>query len=291
MHGPSNPNPKLKESELSIYAIEALARLSETIGAVEAAYQDYQFNAVAQQLYDFVWGDFCDWFVEAGKTDVFGEDTARKESTLATMDYILSAIIRLLHPFMPHLTEELWSLMGFGTGKNEFLDFAPLPQAMALDESIQVQARIRAGAIYETVEAGRNLRAEARVPSNQKAKFALRSNESWAKGESATIARLLNAESLEVEANFQTPSRSSVAATKLGELFLIAGETDRAIERERLDKEIAKLEAELKATEAKLANASFIERAPKQVGEEHQRRRADFSARLAQLRKARASLD
>src|SRR5438876_2525942 len=183
MHGPSNPNPKLKESELSIYAIEALARLSETIDAVEAAYQDYQFNAVAQQLYDFVWGDFCAWFVEAGKTDIFGEDTARKESTLATMDYILSAIIRLLHPFMPHLTEELWSLMGFGTGKNEFLDFAPLPQALALDESIQVQARIRAGAIYEAVEAGRNLRAEARVPSYQKAKFALRSNESWAKEE------------------------------------------------------------------------------------------------------------
>src|SRR5437763_5897227 len=291
MHGPSNPNPELKEDELSIYAIEALARLRETIGAVEAAYRDYQFNAVAQQLYNFVWGDFCDWFVEAGKTDIFGEDKSRKESTLATMDYILSAIIRLLHPFMPHLTEELWSLMGFAKGETEFLDFAPLPQAMALDESIQAKAQIRAGAIYETVEAGRNLRAEARVPSNQKTKFALRSNESWAKGESATIARTLNAESLEVEANFQTPSRSSVAATKLGELFLIAGETDRAIERERLDKEIAKLEAELKATEAKLANASFIERAPKQVVEEYQRRRADFSARLAQLRKARASLD
>src|SRR6266581_1312949 len=291
MHGPSNPNPELKENELSIYAIEVLVRLGETIGAVEAAYRDYQFNAVAQQLYNFVWGDFCDWFVEAGKTDIFGEDKARKQSTLATMDYILSAIIRLLHPFMPHLTEELWLLMGFAKAENEFLDFAPLPQAMALDEAIRAKARIRVEAIYETVEAGRNLRAEARVPSNQKAKFALRSNELWAKGESATIARLLNAESLEVEANFQTPSRSSVAATKLGELFLIAGETDRAIERERLDKEIAKLEAELKATEAKLANASFIERAPKQVVEEHQRRGADFSARLAQLRKARASLD
>jgi valyl-tRNA synthetase len=291
MHGPSNPNPELKESELSIYATEALARLSETIGAVEAAYRHYQFNAVAQQLYNFVWGDFCDWFVEAGKTDIFGEDQARKQSTLATMDYILSAIIRLLHPFMPHLTEELWSLMEFAKAENEFLDFARLPQAMALDEAIQGKARIRVGAIYETVEAGRNLRAEARVPSNQKAKFALRSDESWEKEEGATITRLLNAESLKIDANFQPPSGSSVAATKLGELFLIAGEMNRAAERERLDKEIAKLEAELRATEAKLANTSFIERAPKEVVEEHQRRRHDFNLRLAQLWKARASLD
>jgi valyl-tRNA synthetase len=291
MHGPSTPNPELKESELSIYAIEALARLSETIGAVEAAYRDYQFNAVAQHLYNFVWGDFCDWFVEAGKTDIFGEDKARKQSTLATMDYILSAIIRLLHPFMPHLTEELWSLMGFAEGENEFLDFAPLPQAMALDESNQAKARIRAGAIYETVEAGRNLRAEARIASNQKAKFALRSNESWARKEDATIARLLNAESVEIDANFQPPARSSVTATRLGELFLIAGETDRAAERDRLDKEIAKLERESKATDAKLANPSFVERAPKEVVEEHRRRRGDFNGRLAQLRKARESLD
>ena len=291
MHGPSNPNPELKENELSIYAIQVLSRLGETIDAIEAAYSEYQFNTVAQQLYNFVWGDFCDWFVEAAKTDIFGENAARKQSTLATMDFVLSAVIRLLHPFMPHLTEELWSLMGFASGENDFLDFAPLPSVSSLSESLRTKARGQVLAIYETVEAGRNLRAEARVPSNQKATFALRSNESWAKEESATMARLLNAESLQIDAKLNAPGRSLVAATKLGELFLIVGETDRTAERERLDKEIAKLEMELKATAAKLANQSFVERAPKEVVEEHRRRRDDFNARLRKLQQARESLD
>src|SRR5205814_10479531 len=124
---------ELREGELSIYAIEVLSRRSETIGAVEAAYREYQFNVVAQRLYDFVWGDFCDWFVEAAKTDIFGENAARKQSTLATMDFLLSAIVRSLHPFMPHLTEELWSLMGFAGAQNDFLDFTPLPEILAVD--------------------------------------------------------------------------------------------------------------------------------------------------------------
>src|SRR5213079_3446091 len=102
---------------LSIYAVEVLARLNETIDAVEAAYRDYQFNTVVQRLYDFVWSDYCDWFVEAAKTDIFGDDQLRKKAALATMDYVTSAVLRLLHPFMPHITEELWTIMGFAKNK------------------------------------------------------------------------------------------------------------------------------------------------------------------------------
>src|SRR5947199_3394586 len=114
MHGPSDAAPTIDNRQLSTYAIEVLARLNETIDAIDAGYRDYQFNAVAQRLYDFFWGDYCDWFVEAAKTEIFGKDAARKKSTLAVMDIVLSTFLRLVHPFMPHITEELWSVLGFG---------------------------------------------------------------------------------------------------------------------------------------------------------------------------------
>jgi len=283
--------PYASSGEVALIDAWLYSRLAATIETINDAYTSYRFHEAAHAVYQFFWGDFCDWFVEAAKTDIFGENAARKQSTLATMDFVLSAVVRLLHPFMPHLTDELWSLMGFASGENHFLDFASIPETISLAESLRAAARTRVGAIYQAVEAGRNLRAEARVPSNQKAKFILRPNNSWAKEEMATLARLLNAESLQVDPNVSVPGRSSVAATKLGELFLIAEETDQAAERERLDKEIAKLEADLKATKAKLGNQSFVERAPKDVVEEHRRRRDDFNARLMQLRKARESLD
>src|SRR5438270_1277709 len=116
------------------------------------------------------------------------------------MDYVLSAIVRLLHPFMPHITEELWSLLGFGAGS---IQFATLPEKFALKD-VDLKKRKLIAAIYETVQAGRNLRAQARIPSNQKAKFALRSKLSGLENERETIARLLNASELIVDAKFQS---------------------------------------------------------------------------------------
>ncbi len=121
MHGPSDAAPKIDAEALSIFAVEVLARLNETIDAIESAYREYHFNMVAQHLYNFVWSDYCDWFVEAAKTDIFSADEAKKTSTLAVMDVVLSATLRLLHPFMPHLTEEIWSLLGFGKGSIQFV--------------------------------------------------------------------------------------------------------------------------------------------------------------------------
>jgi valyl-tRNA synthetase len=312
MHGPPQIAPgkldRLNRSsfgELSIYAIEVLARLNETIDAIEKAYRDYEFNTVAQRLYDFIWSDYCDWFVEAAKTEIFqfaekkrpspaalrlplpqGEDGGEGAcSALAVMDYVLSAIVRLLHPFMPHITEELWSLLGLG---KDSIQFASPPKKLALKD-VDLKKRKLVAAIYETVQAGRNLRAQARVASNQKAKYALRSKQGGLTNEQETVSRLLNASELIIDSQFKAGAGTPVAHTPLGEILLVV-EVDRSAERERLEKEIAKIETELRTAEEKLKNKSFVDRAPRDVVELNRQRQKNFGEQLRKLKEARDKL-
>jgi len=288
MHGASNPAREIDTQALSIFAIEVLARLNETIDAIEAAYREYQFNMVAQRLYDFVWSDYCDWFVEAAKTDIFSEDEATKNSALGIMDYLLSATLRLLHPFMPHITEELWSLLRLGSGS---IQFAAPPQKISLDRLDDVSGKRQlVSAIYQTVQAGRNLRAEANIRSNKKIRFILRANNKSISDQIPTLTRLLSAQEVELDPNYRAQAGNPVAITPLGEIFLTMAVPDKTRERERLDKEIAKIENDLRTVEEKLQNSSFVDRAPAAIVEEHRRRLAEFTAQLGKLRRARAGL-
>jgi valyl-tRNA synthetase len=295
MHGPSEAAPRLDDHALSIYSIEVLARFDELLIETETAYRGYKFNEVAQRLYDFFWGDYCDWFIEAAKTDIFSEDEGRKKSVLAVMDFALSGFVRLLHPFMPHITEELWSLLGFGDDENGggTIQFAPLPgpAPTGLSQGATSDARQKVAKIYETVLNGRNLRAASGVPSNKKARFILRPTGQTEDQQMPTIARLLNAEQLNLDPKFQPDAGVPVVVTPIGELYLVLATADKSAERERLDKEIARLEGEVRTVEAKLSNASFVERAPAAIVEEHRKRQGDFSDQLAQLRQARGAMD
>jgi len=291
MHGASEATPKIDIQSLSIYAVEVLARLNETIDAIESAYREYHFNMVAQHIYTFVWSDYCDWFVEAAKTDIFGTDEGKKRSALAVMDHVLSATLRLLHPFMPHLTEEIWSLLGLG---KESIQFAAPPEKLALDavaDADVAEKRRLAKSIYETVQAGRNLRSESKLASNKKIRFILRANDKSISGQIPTLSRLLNAEEVTLDPKHKATAGTPLAVTPLGEIFLAIAAADQLRERERLDKEIAKIEAESRTVEAKLQSAPFVERAPAAVVEEHRRRLNDLIAQLTKLKQAREGLN
>src|SRR5438132_3267396 len=288
MHGASDPAPVIDQQKLSKYAVEVLMRLNDTVDAIDTAYGEYQFNLVAQRLYDFVWSDYCDWFVEAAKTDIFGADEAKKRSTLAVMDVVLSATLRLLHPFMPHLTEEIWSLLGLG---EESIQFSAPAKKVALDRTVDLASTHDVvSAIHGIPQAGRNRRASAKLPSNRKMRFILRTNQKSIFEQIPTLTRLLNAEEVALDPTYQPPAGTPVAVTPAGDIFLPIAVADREGERQRLDNEIAKIEAELKPVEAKLQNNAFVERAPKAVVEEHRRRLNDLTAQLAKLRQAREDL-
>jgi valyl-tRNA synthetase len=287
MHGPSDAAPQIDNASLSIYAVEVLARLNETIDAISAAYREYEFNTVAQRLYDFVWSDYCDWFVEAAKTDIFGDDEARKKSALMVMDFVLSAILRLLHPFMPHITEELWSLLALG--KNS-IQFAAPPEKLPLDDLDLTSIRRKVSALYDGVQVGRNLRAEVGIPSNTKSDFPIKPTISGVEEEIPTLSRLLGAQTVET-IQLEMPAGTIVGISKMGEIGIKVASRDREAERARLDKEIARIEKELRTAEGKLRDKAFVERAPAAVVEEHRRRLRDFSAQLTKLKQAREGLN
>ena len=157
MHGPSEAAPRLEEDALSIYSIEVLARFDELLIATETAYREYKFNEVAQRLYDFFWSDYCDWFIEAAKTEIFSEDEARKKSVLAVMDFVLSGFLRLLHPFMPHITEELWSVFGFRRAGIGYQVASSMPDRAASGGRFVFDPRFgrqrsKVAKVYETIQ-------------------------------------------------------------------------------------------------------------------------------------------
>jgi valyl-tRNA synthetase len=186
---------------------------------------------------------------------------------------------------MPHLTEEIWSLLGLGKGSIQFT--AP-PEKVALHAVADVpQKRRLVLSIYETVQTGRTLRSASKLPSNRKIRFILRTNDKTISEQIPILSRLLNAEEVALEREYKAPVGTPVAVTPLGELFLAIAVADQAGERERLDKEIVRIGEETRTVEAKLQNDAFVERAPRAVVEEHRRRLSELTAQLAKLKHAR----
>jgi len=190
---------------------------------------------------------------------------------------------------MPHLTEELWSLLGLGEAS---IQFAAPPKKLPLEHTNDIAiAHNIVSDIYGITQAGRNLRASVKVPSNRKIRFILRVNDKLIFNETPTLTRLLNAEKVVLEPAYQPPPGTPVAVTRAGEIFLPIAAADKERESERLNKEIARIEDEVRTVEDKLQNNAFVERAPAAVVEEHRQRLNDFNAQLAKLKQARGVLD
>ncbi len=278
-----------------------LLRLDVAIAEVTGALAEYRFSDAANALYRFFWSEYCDWYVEASKATLQGEDAARKANTLAVMDFVFGHTLRLFHPFMPFITEELWQGMGFATDMPQeqggaTIMFAPWPKVFTaeereyfrLDESDERVANAR----YELVNQGRALRRDYNIGSSKRVRFILRSSALVAPHDVAVLQILLNADPLEIVApDWLAPKGTPTTITPLGELLLpLEGLVDVAAERERIAKEASKVGQELQKVRAKLADESFTSKVPAKVLDEHRQREADWAEKLAQLMKMSEAL-
>ena len=269
-----------------------LLRLDQAIREVTQAFADYKFSDATATLYRFFWSEYCDWYIEASKAVFHGTDDKLKANKLAVIDFVIGHLLRLFHPFLPFITEELWHGMGFN---NELPDnqggktllFAPWPKPLSDEEKsyfgLDDAADQVAQAKYDLVSLGRNLRRECKIDPAKKVKFVLRPAGTLAPDEAEVLKLLLNAESLAMESGFVPPKGTPMAANGLGELFLpLEGLVDVAAERTRLTKELEKIRSEIGKVEAKLANPAFTQKVPASVLAEHQQRLLDWKGKERQ---------
>lgn len=260
----------------SIYTIDILAKLDALQVRVEKGYDDYKFSEITQALYEFFWSEFCDWYLESSKGDTTG-DAAR------TMDIVFERYLMLLHPFMPHLSEELWEKMGFAT-EGKFLMNTPIPTDSVLGETDHADAQKKVETLYEAVGRARNLKAEYNLASNRNITFILDPTVDWIGDEAEVFARLAGAKSIDLQSGYEAATGVPVALTDLGKIYMpLEGLIDVDAEKARISKVLEKTEKELKGIVSKLNNENFVSRAPDEVVQENRDRKKDLKAKVEEL--------
>jgi valyl-tRNA synthetase len=255
--------------------------------AVTAGIEAYKFNEAAGAAYEFVWGTFCDWYLELIKPVFEAGSDAAKAETRATTAWVLDQILKLLHPFMPFITEELWARTAEGAAVRAnllCLDAWPVLKGLAhppADEEM--------GWVVTVISEIRSVRSEMNVPAGAKIPLVLigggKAVRERAERHEATIKRLARIETLE----FAKAAPKGSAQIVIGETTAalpLAGVIDMAAERTRLTREIEKSQAEIRKVDAKFANESFMAKAPPEIVEENRERKADFEATVKKLQVA-----
>lgn len=267
-----------------------LHRLNETIAEVTRHLNRYDFGEAGRVLYHFIWDEFCDWYIEFSKLSLYGEDEEAKRVTRAVLCHVLDRALRLLHPFMPFITEEIWQKLP-GTGPS--ITVAEWPEA---DEAFQAPDAVRKMQILiDVIRSVRNIRSEMEVPPKKQVSLLIRTEpEAYAaiRDNESAIRRLCGAEKVTAGPDVTRPDKAMTAVVSGAEVFLpLEGMIDIEETIARLEKELKKLDYEVERVEKKLSNPGFVQKAPahiveeeKRKGEEYREKREKVLSRLQELK-------
>ena len=305
-HGsvPTSPNPHPNPSPEGRGALAPatdaekwiLSRLAKVTAEAETHYASYRFDLLAQALYEFAWNEFCDWFLELAKPALNGSDAAAADSTRHTALYVLEALLRLLHPLVPFVTEELWQQVAPRLGTQaSTISLQPYPVASDYAAADHAQAGIDVEWLKDMVSALRRVRSELGVSPGKQVRLLLQegndNDRKLADRYASQLSFLLKLEAIVwLQANEQAPASAVAIVGELKLLVPLEGLVDLDAERTRLDKEIKRVEIEITKCNGKLASETFVQNAPPAVVEQERKRLVDWNSQLNGLREQRAKL-
>ncbi len=283
---PKGFDPATAKLTVNRWMLGELARANTTI---DKALAEFRLNEAATALYEFIWGVVCDWYVELTKPILQGADGADKDETRAVTAHVLRETVKLLHPVMPFITEELWDKLGHRAEHGALIG-QPWPAPPSLDTDADAEM----GWLVKLISDIRSARAELNVPAGAKLRMLV-------VGGDGTTAKRLETHRAAIERLARIEGIETAATAPKGALQIVVGEATYALpvtdvidlkaERARLQKEIKKLSDEIAKIDAKLANAAFVAKAPEEVVEEQRERRRQAEQTRARLSAALERLE
>lgn len=258
-----------------------LTRLNETIDTVTRLSERYEFGEVGRILYNFIWDDFCDWYIEMAKLPLYGDDEAAKKTTRSILAYVLDNTMRLLHPFMPFITEEIWQNLPH---EGESITTAKWPEVN--EELSDSEASAEMKLLVEIIRSVRNIRAEVNTPMSKKINILVKVKDDHIlqvlDKNRSYLERFCNPEELEIGKNILIPDKAMTAVVTGAEIILpLEGLINIAEEIARLEKELDKWNKEVERVQKKLGNEGFVKKAPEKVIAEERVKEADYLEKRA----------
>ena len=278
------------EGQKSVADRWILTRLNETIEKVTYLFDRFEFGEAGRNLYNFIWDDFCDWYIEMSKETLYGDNPEAKRMNQAVLVYVLDNIVRLLHPIMPFVTEEIFSKLPTTTGS---IVVASYPEVNEFsDESAAEGMEI----LKEVIRAVRNIRAEVNTPLSKAVTLLIQANDekvqAFLTANQNYIMRFCNPDELVIATELAVPDMAMSQVITGATIYLpLANLINLTEEIARLEKELAKLDGEVKRVQGKLANERFVSKAPQAVVDQERAKEADYlekqqavAQRIAQLK-------
>lgn len=257
------------------------SRFNNTIKNLKQALDEFDINGSTKILYSYIWNDFCDWYIEMSKQRLYSDNEEVKAAVLARSIKLFEEMLKLLHPIMPFITEEIWQLLKERKeGESISTTLFPTEDENKIDKDAEAEIEF----MQSVVTAIRNIRGEMNIPPSKEIDVYLKADK-ITEVQKNYIKSLVKVDKLTVDPNLHKPKASASAVVKGCDVYIpLEGLIDLDVEKQRIEKEINRLEGQLKGIEKKLANESFVNKAPVEVVEREKNKQKDWSESVEKLK-------